>query len=89
MLLNALTTIGAKALQRRISPWGQISLLRGWAIIERANEASEKQKIAAAIIDAGGTIESLEFEEVKGFSASKSFMCFEAWVVLAVESLSS
>lgn len=68
---------------------GQTSLLRGWAIIERVNEASEKQKIAAAIIDAGGTIESLEFEEVKGFSASKSFMCFEAWVVLAVESLSS
>ncbi len=62
---------------------GQTSLLRGWAIIERANEASEKNKIAAAIIDAGGTIESLEFEEVKGFSASKSFMCFEAWVVLA------
>ena len=68
---------------------GQTSLLRGWAIIERVNEASEKNKIAAAITEAGGTIESLEFEEVKGFSASKSFMCFEAWVVLAVESLSS
>ena len=68
---------------------GQTSLLRGWAIIERANEASEKKKIAVAILEAGGTIESLEFEEVKGFSASKSFMCFEAWVVLAVESLSS
>ena len=68
---------------------GQTSLLRGWAIIERVNEASEKNKITAAIVEAGGTIESLEFEEVKGFSASKSFMCFEAWVVLAVESLSS
>lgn len=68
---------------------GQTSLLRGWAIIERVNEASEKNKIAVAILEAGGTIESLEFEEVKGFSASKSFMCFEAWVVLAVESLSS
>jgi tRNA G37 N-methylase Trm5 len=68
---------------------GQTSLLRGWAIIDRANEATEKNKIAAAIIDAGGTIESLQFEEVKGFSASKSFMCFEAWVMLAVESLSS
>jgi hypothetical protein len=68
---------------------GQTSLLRGWAIIDRDNEATEKNKIAAAIIDAGGTIESLQFEEVKGFSASKSFMCFEAWVMLAVESLSS
>ena len=68
---------------------GQTSLLRGWAIIDRANEATEKNKIESAIIEAGGTIESLEFEEVKGFSASKSFMCFEAWVVLAAESLSS
>ena len=68
---------------------GQTSLLRGWAIIDRVNEATDKNKIAAAIIDAGGTIESLQFEEVKGFSASKSFMCFEAWVMLAVESLSS
>jgi tRNA G37 N-methylase Trm5 len=68
---------------------GQTSLLRGWAIIDRANEATEKNKIASAIIDAGGTIESLQFEEVKGFSASKSFMCFEAWLMLAVESLSS
>ena len=61
----------------------QISVLRGWAIVERAQEAESKRLIEDAITQAGGRTESMTFHEVKGFSASKSFVCFEAWIELA------
>ena len=58
----------------------QTSVLRGWAIVERTQEAESQQRIEAAIAQAGHHIESMQFNEVKGFSASKSFVCFEAWL---------
>ena len=61
----------------------QISVLRGWAVVERAREAERKRLIEDAITQAGGRTESMTFHEVKGFSASKSFVCFEAWIELA------
>jgi len=61
----------------------QTSVLRGWAIVERAQEEECKRLIEDAIIQAGGRTESLGLHEVKGFSASKSFVCFEAWIELA------
>ena len=60
----------------------QTSVLRGWAIVERALEAESQQRIEAAIAQAGGRIETIVLDEVKGFSASKSFMCFEVWMRL-------
>jgi hypothetical protein len=42
-----------------------------------------KRLIEDAITQAGGRAESMTFHEVKGFSASKSFVCFEAWIELA------
>ena len=58
----------------------QTAVLRGWAIVERTLEAESQQRIEAAIAQAGHHIESMQFNEVKGFSASKSFVCFEAWL---------
>ena len=58
----------------------QTSVLRGWAIVERTHEAESQQRIKMAITQAGYHIESAQFNEVKGFSASKSFVCFEAWL---------
>ena len=58
----------------------QTTVLRGWAIVERSHEAESQQRIEAIITQAGYHIESMQFKEVKGFSASKSFMCFEAWL---------
>jgi tRNA G37 N-methylase Trm5 len=60
----------------------QTSVLRGWAIVERALEAESQQRIEAAIAQAGARIETIVLDEVKGFSASKSFMCFEVWMRL-------
>ena len=60
----------------------QTSVLRGWAIVERALEAESQQRIEAAITQAGARIETIVLDEVKGFSASKSFMCFEVWMRL-------
>jgi tRNA G37 N-methylase Trm5 len=58
----------------------QTTVLRGWAIIERTDEPSQKLAIASAIENGGGVVETMSFSEVKGFSASKIFMCFEAWI---------
>ena len=58
----------------------QTTVLRGWAIVERTHEAESQQRIKMAITQAGYHIESAQFNEVKGFSASKSFVCFEAWL---------
>ena len=57
-----------------------MTLLRGWAIIERENQEDNKNNIIKAIVSDNRTIESFTFNEVKGFSAKKSFMCFEAWI---------
>ncbi len=58
----------------------QTSVVRGWAIIERSQREECQQSILESISSAGGIIEEFSFTEVKGFSTTKSFMCFEAWI---------
>tara|TARA_B100000459_G_scaffold147291_1_gene116287 strand:+ start:1451 stop:2569 length:1119 start_codon:yes stop_codon:yes gene_type:complete len=58
----------------------QTSVIRGWAIIERSQHEECERTIVETISSKGGTIEELSFTEVKGFSTTKSFMCFEAWI---------
>ena len=62
---------------------GQTSVLRGWAIIERSELENREQTILEAISKASGTVEEFTFKEVKGFSTTKVFMCFEAWLNLS------
>ena len=61
----------------------QTSVLRGWAIVERAEREESEEAIHRAISSANGTVEQFTFKEVKGFSTTKSFMCFEAWINLS------
>ncbi|MBT5844833.1 MAG: hypothetical protein HOH79_07650 [Euryarchaeota archaeon] len=62
----------------------QTSVLRGWAIIERLESDENEEAIRCAISSANGNLEKFTFKEVKGFSTTKSFMCFEAWLNLSV-----
>ena len=62
----------------------QTTVLRGWAIVQRDQQGADQKRIQDAITQAGGTIQSFKFDEVKGFSASKSFMRFEVWMRLEV-----
>jgi tRNA (guanine37-N1)-methyltransferase len=59
---------------------GDITLLRGWAIIERDELDSQKQLIIDAVENSSAMIESATIEEIKGFSSSKCFVCFEVWL---------
>ena len=59
---------------------GDITLLRGWAITEREDLDSQKQLIIDAVENSSATIESVTIEEIKGFSSSKCFACFEVWL---------
>ena len=61
----------------------QTSVLRGWAIVERLECEESEAAIRSAISSSNGTIEKFSFKEVKGFSTTKSFMCFEAWLNLS------
>jgi len=61
----------------------QTTVLRGWAIVERAESHENEAAIHLAISSANGTVEKFSFKEVKGFSTTKSFMCFEAWLNLS------
>ncbi len=60
----------------------QTSVVRGWAIVERAQIDTSEQAILQAISSAGGKVEHFTFHEVKGFSTTKIYMCFEAWINL-------
>ena len=57
-----------------------MTLLRGWAIIDRDNQEENENNIIKSIASDDRTIQSFTFNEVKGFSAKKSFMCFEVWM---------
>ena len=60
----------------------QTSVLRGWAIVDRAAISEKELEIQNCILSLGGTVEKFAFSEVKGFSTTKSFMCFEVWMNL-------
>ena len=53
-------------------------LLRGWAIIERATLAQTKENLITIIEGTGATAESVEVEEIKGFSTTRCFIAFNA-----------
>ncbi|RJU82965.1 MAG: hypothetical protein DWC09_00890 [Candidatus Poseidoniales archaeon] len=60
----------------------QTTVLRGWAIVERSTITEKEIEIRHAISSLDGAIEKFTFNEVKGFSTTKSFMCFELWLNL-------
>ena len=57
-------------------------LLRGWAIVERASLPQTKEDLIAIAEGAGATAQSVEVEEIKGFSTTRCFIAFNlilAW----------
>jgi hypothetical protein len=60
----------------------QTTIVRGWAIVERSAIPEKEIEIHDSISSLGGVIEKFTFNEVKGFSTTKSFMCFEVWLNL-------
>ena len=61
----------------------QTSVLRGWAIVDKTHLLESEQTIHRTISEASGTLEKFSFKEIKGFSTTKRFMCFEAWLNLS------
>jgi tRNA G37 N-methylase Trm5 len=59
---------------------GDTTVLRGWAIIDKDEFESQKQLIIEVIEKTSTIIESVTIEEIKGFSSSKCFACFEVWL---------
>jgi tRNA G37 N-methylase Trm5 len=55
------------------------TVIRGWAIIDRASLSNQNEELTSMIELAGGSVESINCSEVKGFSSSKIFMRFESW----------
>ena len=62
---------------------GHTTVLRGWAITERTAISDIESSISEAVLRAGGVVEKLSVDEVKGFSMTKVFVCFEAWMFLS------
>ena len=60
----------------------QTTVLRGWAIVDRAEILEKEDDIRNSILSVGARVEKFAFTEVKGFSTTKSFMCFEVWMNL-------
>jgi len=56
------------------------SLLRGWAIVERASLPQRNQHLRTLVRDAGGTPSGTFVEEVKGFSSTRCFVVFQATI---------
>ena len=58
----------------------QTVLLKGWAIVTKTEQHSTQKTIQQSVSDQGGEVELFELNEVKGFSTTKSFVAFEAWL---------
>ena len=56
------------------------SLLRGWAIVERARLASTENRVESIVQEANGRCEEVLVEEVKGFSSTRCFVVFQATI---------
>jgi tRNA (guanine37-N1)-methyltransferase len=56
-----------------------ISLIRGWAIIERNEQSSVEDKLTNLFLHHGATDLQLTCREIKGFSATKIFIRIESW----------
>ena len=55
-----------------------ITLIRGWAIIDRFQQNEVDGQIIKTIESAGGKISHFHSKEIKGFSSSKIFIVFES-----------
>lgn len=55
-----------------------ITLIRGWAIIDRGQLGIVDSAIVKTVESAGGTISYFKSKEIKGFSSSKIFIVFES-----------
>jgi tRNA (guanine37-N1)-methyltransferase len=60
---------------------GTMSLIRGWAIVERQNLDGIRKLIKKKLIQHGAKEISLTCKEIKGFSASKIFIRIESWQI--------
>ena len=58
---------------------GTLSLIRGWAIIDRGVESSVQEELEALLLSKGATNLELTCQEIKGFSATKIFVRIESW----------
>lgn len=56
-----------------------LSLIRGWAIIDKGDLAAVSRKLEQLFADHGAEDHRLSCEEIKGFSASKSYIRIESW----------
>ena len=56
------------------------SLVRGWAIVERARLPSTEKRLQSIVQEANGRCEEALVEEVKGFSSTRCFVVFQATI---------
>ena len=56
-----------------------LSLIRGWAIIERDELSEVEESMNRLLVNHGATDLHLSCQEVKGFSATKIFTRIESW----------
>ena len=55
-----------------------ITLIRGWAIIDRFQQSDVDSQIIKMIESVGGEVSNFHSKEIKGFSSSKIFIVFES-----------
>ena len=58
---------------------GTLTLIRGWAIIDRGAESSVQDGLESILLNNGATNLELTCQEIKGFSATKIFVRIESW----------
>ena len=57
-----------------------LTLLRGWAIVERETLSGRREQLSDAVLNAGGVPSELHVSEVKGFSTTRCFVVFETLI---------
>lgn len=57
-----------------------MSLLRGWAIVDRATLDQRLEQMQNLVIEAGGTPSSSYVREIKGFSTTRCFVVFQCQI---------
>ena len=57
-----------------------LTLLRGWAIVERETLPGRREQLSDIVLNAGGVPSELHVSEVKGFSTTRCFVVFETLI---------
>jgi tRNA G37 N-methylase Trm5 len=57
-----------------------MSLLRGWAIVDRATLDQRLEQMQNLVIEAGGTPSASSVREIKGFSTTRCFVVFQCQI---------